>query len=664
MQKIIFKKDNKSLKTINNITLFEREENADYLEIIVPQKYNDIDISTCNIRLIYITSDNYENSFLIDEYKQDILYKDNFLYLINIDERFTSVVGKIQMYLIFSKSDEKDILFKSGVATMFIKDHPSGNNELTEKELYIIDQVVLISNKALKKAESVEQRVDNGEFFPTIEITETEDGHNVIFKTTKQEETVELQNGKDYVLTNTDKTDIAQEVVEVVTPNIDKQVADAEEILNEKATQKMNEINVSLDEHKEIIIGDINTVANNNIDNINIVTNNNINNINNITNNAVGVIIPQAKDNAILEISNVKTNTLNSIANQQNIALDNIVKRENSGISNLSDQERVLANNLNENANQHIININTKAEEKISEIDSKVSDIQERADNGEFDGADGYTPVKGTDYFTDAEIEAIEQSAAEKVNLSDYVKFTNTVKNDGTAGVVKVNNGVYGIKNVESGIIGIISANDNEIEAQTSEFRAITPKNIKKAVETIGGVINELATEDKSNYVAAINELNAKTKMGDWELITEVDVTEEIADIEVTTNSEGNPFAYDDIYIVASNVVGNKGNWVINLKTTTDYSNSHILQILNAGVINSTAKHFYSKIERMFGVSAYDYDSSYKNATAYTNTIHKGILFPKYECDDSTKLNWVRIFFTSTNTITSGKIRVYGRNRR
>lgn len=389
MQKIIFREDNKSFNKINDITLFEGEENADYLEILVPQKYNNIDLSDCNIRLTYITSDNHENTFLINEYKQDILYKDNFLYLINIDERFTSVVGKIQMYLTFSKSDEKDILFKSGVATMFIKDHPSGNNELTEKELDIIDQVVLISNKALKTAESVEQRADNGEFFPTIEISETESGHNVTFKTEKQEESFEVKNGDSYVITEEDKSEIAENVIEVVTPNIDEQVVKAEEILNEKATQKANEINVSLDEHKEIIIGDINTVANNNIDNINVATNTNIKNINNITNDVIGITIPKAKDSAILEISNVKTNTLNDIANQQNIVLYNIVNRENLAISNLSQQESTLANNLNENANQHIININTKADEKISEIDSKVSDIQERADSGEFDGRDG-----------------------------------------------------------------------------------------------------------------------------------------------------------------------------------------------------------------------------------------------------------------------------------
>lgn len=161
MQKIIFRRD-KSFSKVNNITLFEDEKNADYLEILIPQIYNDIDISTCNIRLIYITPDNYEDSFLIDEYKQENLYKDNIVYLINIDERFTSVVGEIQIYLTFSKTDEKDIIFKSDVARIFIKEHPSGDNDLTERELQIIDQVVLISNEALQVAENKQDKLIAG----------------------------------------------------------------------------------------------------------------------------------------------------------------------------------------------------------------------------------------------------------------------------------------------------------------------------------------------------------------------------------------------------------------------------------------------------------------------------------------------------------------------
>ena len=37
-------------------------------------------------------------------------------------------------------------------------------------------------------------------------------------------------------------------------------------------------------------------------------------------------------------------------------------------------------------------------------------------------GKDGKTPVKGVDYFTQAEIQQIENNAAAKVDLSDYAK--------------------------------------------------------------------------------------------------------------------------------------------------------------------------------------------------------------------------------------------------
>lgn len=51
--------------------------------------------------------------------------------------------------------------------------------------------------------------------------------------------------------------------------------------------------------------------------------------------------------------------------------------------------------------------------------DETAADIQRRADAGEFDGKDGYTPIKGTDYFTDAEAEAFKK-AATPVKGIDY----------------------------------------------------------------------------------------------------------------------------------------------------------------------------------------------------------------------------------------------------
>ena len=162
MQKIIFRKDNKSLNKINNISLFEDEKNADYLEILIPQEYNGIDLSLCAIRLHYIIDD-FEDSFLINDYIQNDLYKNNTIYLINIDERFTSIVGEVQIYLTFYITNEKDILFKSDVTTLNIRKHPSGENAPTEKELDIIDQVVLISNEALQVAENKQDKLIPGE---------------------------------------------------------------------------------------------------------------------------------------------------------------------------------------------------------------------------------------------------------------------------------------------------------------------------------------------------------------------------------------------------------------------------------------------------------------------------------------------------------------------
>lgn len=372
---------------------------------------------------------------------------------------------------------------------------------------------------------------------------------------------------------------------------------------------------------------------------------------------------------------------------------------------------------------------------------SIAEEVQERADNGEFDGRDGYTPVKGKDYFTDAEVNQIKNDTREQVvteitptldsNLKSAKDYTDNAiirdfkdvsydestatfiftRHDDTTFTVDlpieqtVKDGRYDDKTaelvlvlvsgqeiripvsgliddyigVDSATIQVVISADNKITCNiiggtisktllTTELQEeidgkANRSEMSNLVQEVGGKLLELATTDKESYVAAINELNAKTKMGDWELITEIDVTEEIGTIEVTTNSEGNPFAFDDIYVVATNVVG-AGNWILNFKTTTSSSNSNILGFMNANAVTSTARHFFSKIERCLGISVYEYDSSYKNATGYTNTINKGTVFPKYECNDETKINWVRIFFSSTNTITSGKIRIYGRNRR
>lgn len=438
-EQLIFRANSKSLGICNHITIYEGEKNVDYLNILIPPIYNGINLQNCDCTLTYIKPDGNEDYILINDCLQDYLYKDMLLFQINIDERFTSIEGEIILYLTFTNpsDDDKDLILKTSTAVISIGTHPSGNHDLNKEQKDLINEILLRSKEALDTAKSIEDRASNGDFFPTIEISKTENGHNVTFKTDKQQENIEVKNGDAYIITEEDKSEIAENVIEVVTPNIDEQVVKAEEILNEKATQKANEINASLDEHKTKIIGDVNTVANNNIGNINAATNTNIDNINNIANDVVDTTIPNAKNVAILDINNTKINALNDISQQKNVAIDDIVNRENLAISSLSQQENILANNLNENANQHIISINTKADEKISEIDSKVSSVEERADNGEFDGFSPTAVVTKEDNGVTITIEDRNGTTSEKV-LNGEKGFSPSIETEKVENKTKI----------------------------------------------------------------------------------------------------------------------------------------------------------------------------------------------------------------------------------
>ena len=199
--------------------------------------------------------------------------------------------------------------------------------------------------------------------------------------------------------------------------------------------------------------------------------------------------------------------------------------------------------------------------------------------------------------------------------LSNYIKSTDTVKNDGTAGVVKVNNGVYGIKNVESGIIGTVKATDEEIEKQENNFKPIVPSSLKKAVETIGGVITNLKTEDKSSYVNALNEvLGYATRERSWKKIRTIVVPSDeylgqtvdgvefkrgsadttstgtqICRVEFTTDENGNSLADHDITNIhimltpAETINFNQG--------FLDYNGIHLIYLYNMKA-NTAVRHY------------------------------------------------------------------------
>lgn len=107
--------------------------------------------------------------------------------------------------------------------------------------------------------------------------------------------------------------------------------------------------------------------------------------------------------------------------------------------------------------------------------------------SGEFDGEDGYTPVKGTDYFTEADKQEIARQAASLVELPET---------------------------------------------------AMQPLTFTGAVE---------ATYDGSKAVSV--EIPQGGGGAEWELINDVTVDENVAAFTIGTDSDGKPFSLNEVFV-------------------------------------------------------------------------------------------------------------------
>lgn len=222
----------------------------------------------------------------------------------------------------------------------------------------------------------------------------------------------------------------------------------------------------------------------------------------------------------------------------------------------------------------------------------------------------------------------------------------------------------------EQGIQGMQGPRGEQGETGQQGPRGEQGPSGKDGITPIKGV--DYFTEDEKEQIVEEvaekidNKLKEKADKADWELIRNITVEEELGAIEITKDENDDTFAYDDIMVIANNIKGTNGaNWWLSVKTTANSSNAGLIQVGNANAVSSsTARNFTSKLERMFGINRYEYDSSYKSTGAYVSTINKGTTSTTFKITDSTKINYIRIHFSSTSTINAGSVMVYGRKRR
>ena len=135
--------DDKSLTATVITTLYHREKLADKIQILIPQKYGELDLSEFTATLKYVDQANVPHAEILK--KDAELYKDHIRYVLPVDTELTQYAGDITIRLTFTKTDmEVKKVFVVHTGELVIKISPLKDyySFVPDESLEFVDQIV------------------------------------------------------------------------------------------------------------------------------------------------------------------------------------------------------------------------------------------------------------------------------------------------------------------------------------------------------------------------------------------------------------------------------------------------------------------------------------------------------------------------------------------
>ena len=163
MYTFLLNKD-KSLLATERIKIYQREKLVDKVQFILPQSYEEIDLTNKNVSIIlkYVDQEgNAQSEFLV---KDDELYKDNYVRCeLPIDTNITKFAGNITLHLTIIYLDVENqinqvmhssetILTVSPLKDMYVN--------INDKSLEILDQKIIELQASIEAANILNESID------------------------------------------------------------------------------------------------------------------------------------------------------------------------------------------------------------------------------------------------------------------------------------------------------------------------------------------------------------------------------------------------------------------------------------------------------------------------------------------------------------------------
>lgn len=146
----------KSLFVGKKVTIYQREKLVDKIRFIIPQMYEEVDLSTCKLILKYKNPIGEPKSEILE--KKDELYKNNLQYILPIDTKLTQLSGDIILKLTFIRvgedGTEKNILH-TGQTTIHVIAVDDWYQYIPDNSLEIIDNLIIKNEKQIQELKKI-----------------------------------------------------------------------------------------------------------------------------------------------------------------------------------------------------------------------------------------------------------------------------------------------------------------------------------------------------------------------------------------------------------------------------------------------------------------------------------------------------------------------------
>lgn len=163
MYTFLLNKD-KSLLATERIKIYQREKLVDKVQFILPQLYEEIDLTNKNVSIIlkYVDQEgNAQSEFLV---KDDELYKDNYVRCeLPIDTNITKFAGNITLHLTIIYLDVENQInqvMHSSETILTISPLKDMYVNINDKSLEILDQKIIELQASIEAANILNESID------------------------------------------------------------------------------------------------------------------------------------------------------------------------------------------------------------------------------------------------------------------------------------------------------------------------------------------------------------------------------------------------------------------------------------------------------------------------------------------------------------------------